>query len=321
MTVTLSGPRRVRQLLDLARRRFDLLQRREAIGAVLPVLQAALAELTARLERLPAGSYSAEIAAGYRLQIAAVAQQVERDLQQALTVAVDRTAAESARQVVRELAWAQTALGGSAGSIAPVLPVQEMARLAGVVGGDRSLLDRFHVRLGSVLKNYGAPLVRELEQITAVGLAAGDGPDALTRRLLDAAPDVLRGDWWRAERVARTEVAHAYNTTHAETAKALADEGMDDLMTRWTENVSDDGVAMDDRVAKDSLALHGQLRAPGQPFYDAVNERSVAAPPNRPNDRAVLLTWRASWGEPPGGLARLDAESQRTFAEALRRAE
>jgi hypothetical protein len=84
---------------------------------------------------------------------------------------------------------------------------------------------------------------------------------------------------------------------------------------RWEEHCLPTGEPLDDRVAVDSLALHGQLAdAAGfftmpatAPVADKKGQTMVPAalvglqwefPPNRPNDRAVLSPWMSGWGVP-----------------------
>jgi hypothetical protein len=76
------------------------------------------------------------------------------------------------------------------------------------------------------------------------------------------------------------------------------------LMQRWTELVDDaTGRPLDNRVAADSLAMHGQVAPPGGSFLmpaagGALAGQSWTHPPNRPNDRAVLTPWMPTWGVP-----------------------
>lgn len=53
----------------------------------------------------------------------------------------------------------------------------------------------------------------------------------------------------------------------------------------------------DDVTGRDSVVLHGQTRPVDQPFYDKVNGITYMAPPNRPNDREIIVPWRESYGE------------------------
>ena len=103
-------------------------------------------------------------------------------------------------------------------------------------------------------------------------------------------------------------MAFAYSATQAD-AMLEAREVLPDLMMRWTEHCDDDANAtpLDDRVAEDSIALHGQITPPGgwftMPDDDPEVPQSLQGkrwqfPPNRPNDRAVLAPWREGWGVP-----------------------
>jgi len=101
--------------------------------------------------------------------------------------------------------------------------------------------------------------------------------------------------------------AYAFN---AAAALQIRDDALElgDLMGRWSELVDDlTGAPYDDRVAADSLALHGQIARPGGSFTMPVSQnvspklwgKSWQYPPNRPQDRACLGTWRPHWYDIP----------------------
>ena len=123
---------------------------------------------------------------------------------------------------------------------------------------------------------------------------------------IGAAVEAADRQWWKVERVARTEGALAFNAAQ-EDGIALLAQAHPGLMKRWTELVSDlTGAPLDDRVGDDSIALHGQVARPGglfvMPDTDKAPARMVgmswSSPPNRPNDRATLLPWHPDWGIP-----------------------
>ncbi len=130
--------------------------------------------------------------------------------------------------------------------------------------------------------------------------------EATMGQAISAIGEELDQQWWRVERLVRTEVSGAFNRAHAAGIEAL--HGADSAMRmRWTEHVDDlTHTPMDARVGKDSLVLHGQVALPGKMFHMPNDSRtpkgmagkSWASPPNRPNDRAVLLPWKAGWGIP-----------------------
>ena len=111
---------------------------------------------------------------------------------------------------------------------------------------------------------------------------------------------------WRFERLARTEAAFAYNAAQNDGIRALRQE-FPDMHSRWVEHVDDaTWKPMDNRVAADSMALHGQIEnaiglfvMPHDPFVNSdLWDRTWNFPPNRPNDRAIIMPWRKDWGIP-----------------------
>ena len=149
---------------------------------------------------------------------------------------------------------------------------------------------------------YGDRLVQRVEESLSRSLLSGD-------RIFDAAHKLLDVDLWKrtqthAELIVRTEWAHAYNATTAEALDEVCK--MDPTMwVMWYEHAvgpewagPDDkawkgpAAPLDDRVYTDSLRLHGQLRKPGQLFVDPGTGKGFAHPPNRPQDRAVLIAVR-----------------------------
>jgi len=178
----------------------------------------------------------------------------------------------------------------------PVLPVDEAARFSGVIDRRRTSLLRMHE--GSMAR-YGGRLVGDMEDQMAVSVTMGETiGDAV-----DRIQQVAQNEWWQAERIARTETLWAYNATHADGIKEVATR-MPQLMMRWTEHVSDDGAPLDDRVGEDSIVMHGQVAPPGGLFTMPPDPRASQSlwykswdhPPNRPNDRAVLVPWNSTWG-------------------------
>jgi hypothetical protein len=155
------------------------------------------------------------------------------------------------------------------------------------------------------MARYGTRLVGQMEEDLALSMATGESVDDAIGRVQDRAGN----EWWQAERIVRTESAWAYNVTQMDGTAAVAKD-VPGTWLRWTEHVSDAGVPLDDRVGEDSLALHGQVAAPGGLFTmppatpdgklvsPSLVGQSWQYPPNRPHDRAVVLPWRSEWGSP-----------------------
>ena len=111
--------------------------------------------------------------------------------------------------------------------------------------------------------------------------------------------------WWQVERLVRTETASSWNAAANDSLMTAAQE-LPQLRSRWTEMINDlTNIPFDKKVAVDSVVMHGQVARPGFPFTMPSDPRvtkyagkSWVYPPNRPQDRAVLVPWMPSWGIP-----------------------
>ncbi len=302
---------------ELSRKRLDAAARVRAARELGPVLRAAQGALRHRLAGTKGDSFTALQANAFRIQIAAMAEQLAMHLQITVGQLTGSAVVESVSALAAEINGMQSRLAASGLPMEHLssLPLAEISRLSGAVSSKTSLLQEMFDRGKRSSLAYGQSMIKDFEKAIAVGLATGQSTDAVADALVST-NGAFAGAWWKAERIARTETAWAYNRSHSEAANSLGNDFVDVLM-RWTEFVDDDTrQPLDDRVGDDSVQMHGQLRFPGQPFWDPVAKKSVQEPPNRPNDRATLVVWRASWGEPPGGLSRLDEASVAAFRKA-----
>lgn len=181
------------------------------------------------------------------------------------------------------------------------LPIEQASKFAGVVDKRRSSLLKLNK---TSMAKYGGGVVASLEQVLARGMIQGKTGYALIGDVRKA----QEMEWWKAERIIRTENAWAYNATQMD-ATTDAAKSFPDLMMRWVEYVADVTLAkLDTRVGDDSVAMHGQLARPGANFVMPASApvpvkitpslvgKVWTQPPNRPNDRAVLQPWRPGWG-------------------------
>ena len=116
----------------------------------------------------------------------------------------------------------------------------------------------------------------------------------------------IDAEFWRVERAARTHISHVFNQAMTDAIRLLAATDKN-LYMRWTEHIDDASwMPTDNRVANDSKLLHGQVTRPGGNFVMPRDEsvpgsmwgKTWTAPPNRPNDRAILLPWKAKYKTP-----------------------
>lgn len=180
-----------------------------------------------------------------------------------------------------------------------VLPLEEAAMFSGLLQKRTASLIRANATSWA---RYGAAVTGKIEKELALSLMTGETPTVA----IDKVMSVAQNQWWQAERIVRTETAYAFNASHADAIEVAGTE-LPDMMQRWTEFIDDaTGRPLDDRVAEDSMVLHGQVTMPGQMFIMPPDPRvsaklwnkTYAQPPNRPNDRAILLPWRPGWDVP-----------------------
>lgn len=187
------------------------------------------------------------------------------------------------------------------------MPVAEVAQLSGATQKrERSLL-RIHAES---INRYGIRNIERMEAQIAVSLAQGESPAEAVDRVAEIADE----DWAWGERIVRTEMSYAHNSAIFDGVAAAAQE-LPGLMLRWSEHCADDGTPLDNRVAVDSIAMHGQVTSVGGMFVmppvapvpdfqgrqevpDKLVGKAWQFPPNRPNDRSVIQPWREDWQIP-----------------------
>lgn len=276
----------------------DLLERLSegrSVDRLKSLYDRAQAEVISKLKKLPVPMKRTFSAQAMRLTLMQLKQgQVVLAAKMAneLGAASRDVQVDSLRTVTRSVANMEQRFAGAR----PVLPVEEAARFAGVIDKRRTSLMKMH---RSSMATYGARLITSMQDELAVSLAAGE----TMAQAVDRIQEVAGNEWWQAERIVRTESAWAFNATHADGIEEISKD-VPGLLMRWTEHVSDDGTPLDDRVGVDSIAMHGQVIQAGGLFRMPPDPRvspsmwgkTWAFPPNRPNDRSVVIPWKKEWG-------------------------
>lgn len=304
MAAKKSPPAKYEQVLAEHRARLDRILDRRGAARLKDVYQSAAEAQARKVARSIGAKHAPFTIQGQQLALAQL-KQGQAMLARRMAGELGDLTAEAQQEALGSLADDLRALDSTLAG-AP-LPIEEVARFQGIVGDQRSILRKMHEEGAA---SYSAAVVGAVEAALSKTLLQG----GTTGEAIDAVMEVQDSEWWRAERIVRTETAFAYNAARADGIEEMT-EVLPDIMQRWTELVSDDGQPMDDRVGKDSVALHGQVSEPGGRFVmpeDAEDEteegqgkiaedmlgRSWLHPPNRPNDRAVILPWRREWGIP-----------------------
>lgn len=177
------------------------------------------------------------------------------------------------------------------------LALDEGAMLSRAVKGTNSTLLR---RLGSseekkdrkarvgILERYGLNTVERFEDKLRMGMITRKPWDEMRSDLIAESPFLQGqpGHW--AERIVRTEVMGAHGKASLESFQQVAEE-FDDMCKILA-------ATFDVKTASDSYAVHGQVRRTDEPFESWFGEYDH--PPNRPNDREVVVPHRTGWAWP-----------------------
>lgn len=178
--------------------------------------------------------------------------------------------------------------------LAPVLQTQQAAVFRGLLPKvDRSLLDRYKTSLQS----YTQPVVRSIRDELATSVLLGETVDDAVDRIV-AQGGIFEQQRWRAERIVRTETAYSYGVTKQKGMAEMKQRDFPDMQKKLI-------ATFDSRTGKDSEELHGQVQDVDKPFIWKVrdargNVKKIVRymhPPNRPNDREVVIPWRPGWRE------------------------
>lgn len=139
---------------------------------------------------------------------------------------------------------------------------------------------------------YGAAAVDGIESAVARAALIGKPWTDAREEVMDIVRDQVEGKQWMVDRIVRTETASVYSST---TMAALyeEDEAEDPMLKKLV-------AVWDKATGLDSKMLHGQTRRVTELFTDVVRGTTFDAPPNRPNDRELIVGWRASWGSATG---------------------
>lgn len=220
--------------------------------------------------------------------------------------AVEETSQVAAKGTIAYLNAAERQYRGIG---AQTLALDEAALTSAAVSGAKSSLLRRLASSGTavrgadetphpakmgILQRYGMNTISHFEKILRTNVLARTSMEDTRMQLVDASPFLKGAPAYWSERIVRTETMGVYARANYE-ATIEADEQLGDIVKIVC-------ATFDNRTGPDSWNQHGQVRKPSEPFqYVADNgDRDLYQhPPNRPNDREIVVTHRTSWPLPP----------------------
>lgn len=143
------------------------------------------------------------------------------------------------------------------------------------------------VRKG-VLTRYGEEGIRYFERTLSHGMLVGKSQREMADDLRRRSPFLREAPAHWATRIVRTEVHGAYSRSAWEGIRQADEEigGMVKIISS----------VFDERTGADSYAVHGQIRRPEEAFESWYG--MFQHPPDRPNDRGIVVPHNMRWNLP-----------------------
>jgi hypothetical protein len=149
--------------------------------------------------------------------------------------------------------------------------------------------DPNHPGNAGVLGRYGANVFGKFEEVLQQRLIQGKSLDEARNDLVAQSPFLQSAAPFWTERILRTEQMNAHGAASLEALNQV--ESIVGAMLKIL------SATFDNRTASDSYAVHGQIRRPNEAFVSWFGP--YMHPPNRPNDREVVVPHNMSWPLPP----------------------
>jgi hypothetical protein len=283
------------------------------------LLEEAAQELRARLKlvegsRVGPESYTATQMRATLRQLEQVLRPLTKNLQGVLLEHGPQAAEKGAESTAKYLAAADKAFRG-VGTQPLALRTAKMLEAARG-GSSASILRRLagdpsHAGHYGVLQRYGVSTIGHFERRMQKGLMQRKSWDEMREDLTGDSPFLQAAPAFWAQRIVRTEIMAAHNRGQHE-AIVQADRDLGGFLKILS-------AVFDDRTGADSYAVHGQIRRPEEPFEWW--EGAYMHPPNRPNDREVVVPHRDRWPIPPYLLWKTDDQVAKAWQRDGRKGE
>lgn len=244
-------------------------------------------------------------------QVEDVVSQLNRGVRGVVTDQAGIAADKSARGLVQYMETAERKFGAGRS-----LPLTKVALVdAAVSGAEASALRRLASTKGdprglSVLQRYGVKTIGLFENEMQQALVQGTPWAEVRANMVAQSPFLQQQPAHWAERIVRTETMAAYNRAGTESIQA-ANKVLGDMVRILS-------ATFDNRTGWDSYQVHGQIRRPDEPFEWGFGYQYMD-PPNRPNDREVVVPHRIAWPIPPQLMPVSDGEVADAWAREKRK--
>lgn len=285
----------IREIVDLHRRQlFGVIEVR-GVGRMRKLYADARLELEDKLRRLVrAGKGDTFTAQHLRMVLVQVADAVAA-FEPVLRHHLEQTGRMAGNLAPRHLV---TMVGQMEEKFGRMTPVVQSAQAAVVRGAypavARTLLDKYR----ESARFYGPETMTAVRTGLAHSIVQEETVDEAVGRVVET-DGLFAAQRYRAERIVRTEMSYSYGVTNQRAMEQLR-PAVPKMLKRLV-------ATHDSRIGEDSEELDGQTVPVDQPFVWVVKDSKgeptgkvvrYMQPPNRPNDREVVIPWVEGWAPP-----------------------
>lgn len=238
-------------------------------------------ELVDRLAKAPRGSFTAQHIRGVLGQVEGAIAAMTSHLGGATIQGSKKAALKGVDHLIKELNVFDEKFTGA------VTPINLNAAL---IAEDTAklLVTRYKTNLNA----YGSNLLAQISN----GLFSATIGETSYDEVVGRISNFFNAEEWKLRRIVRTELHGVYNRAKIEGLQELDDEGEEFLKTLMH--------PMDARTGDDSkfAATQALVARINEPFHYVWNgkHRVFMTPPDRPNDRSIMIPYRKEWGRVKG---------------------
>lgn len=242
---------------------------------------AAKKDLIERLQAAPQGTFTEAQLESTLAQVEAGIQALNARLRGELSFGVEQMEEQSVEDTVKEIGRFEREFRG----VSLDLPVQAILES---LDKENLLLNRYQSSIDAYNESIRANAQRELTQ----AVIQRNSYLQAVQNVANVFPSFRSTIAWQVQRIVRTELHNVYNVSKMDGFLKVRDDFIPDLKKTLIH-------PMDTRTGKDSVALKrlNPIVPIDKPFrFKWRGETRVfMAPPDRPNDRAILVPYREEW--------------------------
>lgn len=240
-------------------------------------------DLQDRLLTIPEGTFTEQQMRVTLVQVEAAIRAINQDLKTGMVDASRILASRGVEDLIKEINKFSRKFEGS------VQPINiDAAAIA--VRSQNFLVNKYEASIDA----YSAGLRSQITSNIAQSMITRDTTERTVSRLVADVGRFFVGEEWKLQRIARTELHNIYNFTKMNAMGDVKNQTLPDLKKSLMHPI-------DDRTGDDSkkLAFENPVVDIDEPFRFQYKgkERVFMFPPDRPNDRAILVPYREHWNK------------------------